>query len=245
MKKTVVLIAVLLAIVSCEPKVENFNKIENLEKLVREKKLSKSLLMTIATSSNAVATVVIKKSEAPQTWLDEVLVGTTLANADLIYKKRSTLYYANLTTLPDLSAKAKWLEDNASKIDYDQTSKYVEDSHRMYHPELIDELERITDGDFKKVSVANLLALYSTDYHYPTYIEFSFSGTKAIPKKVKKYTADPQLFSALMLKSVIESNGLTPDDSLGVLYIEQYPHGFTCIKIIGKDRIYNYSNEPR
>ncbi|HMI06047.1 MAG TPA: hypothetical protein VK528_00770 [Flavobacterium sp.] len=245
MKKTVVLIAVLLGIVSCEPKVESFNKIENLQKLIRQKELKNPLLMMVAKNSISFSTVVIKRNPATELWLEEMATAT-VKNSDLKYIERPNQYFMDLDLIKDVNARAQWLEDNSDKIDYDETAKYVENSHRIHYPELIDGLYKKNEADFKKVKVGVLKAAIGGDYQYPNYIEFDLSGATAVPNKVKKYSTDPQLFSCLTLKSLIESHKLDDNnDYIGVAVIPLYPHDFTCIKIIGVEAYYNYSNEPR
>ena len=245
--------AVLIGMASCQEKekekekekeTESFNKIQNLEKLIRDKKLDSKLLMQVATSANVLATVVIDKTKIPSEWL-ETNVFEDQTNDSLVYAKQGNYYYVNLTKIDDIMEQAKWLEYNTNNIEYESTRKYVETAHQIHFPELVPELLAIKDDKMKKVRVGDLLSAIGKDTKYPSYIKFNLSGKTAVPVKKMKYAVGPHFFSAPMLMSIINSNKLIVTDSIGVESIKQYPHDFTTLKIIGQLVFYNYSNEPR
>lgn len=243
MKKAIIL-TVALSGMSTQAQEVGFNKITNLEKLIREKNLDTTLMQQLVTSTNSLETVVIRQTTENEDddFLDDLVEGTT-KNSDLHYKTINGKIFLSLETISTITLKAEWLEKYADKIDYEATAKYAINDHRIYHPELIDDLYEKPDSKFATVLVSDVRAKIQGYENYPNYIEFTISGSTATPARHSKYIGGRFFFSCAMLNQMM--SGLKGTDSIGVAMIKQYPHDFMCIKVIGVEGFYNYSNEPR
>ncbi|MFT3796209.1 hypothetical protein [Flavobacterium sp.] len=238
MRKIILLMVICAITISCNEKQSLLNSIWN-------KTISTEKLLQTSKNSTLLSTVVIKSSDVTEKWKNTVTFNN-LENRKLIYMYYLDDYcYIDLSLIIDEDDQATWLMQNKDIIDYERTKPYVEQSHRIPHPEVIPMLYGLKDSDFKPVKVADLISAVGTDIKYPNYIQFDLTGPDAVPLNVTKYGSSlPDIFSEVTIEAIIKANMLGPSDKIGIAIVN-LPRKFAYLKVFKTGAIYDYSNEPR
>lgn len=114
--------------------------------------------------------------------------------------------------------RAKWLRDNRSKIEYNESSKFILARHRMPRNIQVTNLgtpASITLGEIKKkinLFDAQFPNLFEDDkYHY--YVKFSIDGNNVRVDSLANFKHNQTCFSIPFLRSIVKHNPELNDNS--------------------------------
>ncbi len=188
-------------------------------------------------------------------WLLEDADGTSgsLTNNDLRYKNHNSILYLNLykfnsdlqnPTQSENRLIVEWLRRNYSRINIDETQKFLLRTHSIDHPESIGTIVSWPENSYTTVfKVEDLKAKVGSSYNtdsYTNYVYFTNDPANAIVISAD-YNISQNPYSVQMLKAIIKNHNLTNSSKLAVGTHE----GRNFIWVVGTSSYYNYSNDPR
>ncbi len=207
------------------------------------------------TNPTEFSTVVMERmSDADRiTWLATNADGTgKLTNDDLEYKTYNSVMYINLYKfnadyrLPTQSENrliVEWLRRNFSRINIDETQKFLLRTHLIDHPENIGDIVSWSESNYSKVfTVEDLKARVGASYNTDAYTNYVYFPNDPNPITVSPdYDITRNPYSVQMLKGIIKTHNLTNTSKLAVGNYD----GRNFIWVVGTSSYFNFSNDPR
>lgn len=205
-------------------------------------------------------TVVINDDGNLENWLQEVAysdtAGNSIINKDLVYAATKDLRFIDLALLPNYKEGAKWLVKYSNLINFKLTGMYVENDHKIHHPELIPLMYDKPLANYKHVidckDLRQIIGQHVlSNGKYTTYVEFMIDANIFAMKFHAEYDDKDHRFSIPMINSIFEENDLKDGDQIafGTAYEPGHENDqhfkFTYMWVVKNKAFYNYSTQPR
>ena len=142
---------------------------------------------------------------------------------------------------------AHWLANNGSKINFYESYRYIEDSHRIKDAALVTDINRY--ASFRQTNLATIRGRITEeqgnydDDVYEYYVRFDINSPGLLSLS-RTFQYGGFCYSIPMLRSVAAVNGVKNND---IMFIGDYnpPGGTRRIIVKFKNKLYDFSDEPR
>jgi hypothetical protein len=190
--------------------------------------------------------IVVNKKELPTNW-DIALQCNIIAD----------LVYVDLDKIPEndaRDARAGWLKTHQRYINFYESYRFIEKTHRIGNPEVIEKIK--SNAHFLKIKLKDLKGKINNiqpadpsrydDGMYEAYIAFAVD-TNSVEVRLANFRHNEPNFSIPMLRSIDEVNRVNNDDEIEVAIVDlekdKVASRNLVIRVKGTE-YYDISNEP-